>query len=106
MSRTICESCSGVARFIFQSIRDWASWKYSAVDNGGVIDGDVALHQACERLIVGPDYFAEPGANVRFSSGESVELVPEVAERARSSGAFAMFLEPIWRTSATSSSAG
>jgi hypothetical protein len=41
-------------------------------------DAGAALHEACERLTVGPTYLAEPGAEVIFSGGVTVELVPEL----------------------------
>jgi len=42
----------------------------------GVIDSGTTTHESCQQLVIGPDYLAENGADVTFSSGLGVWLKP------------------------------
>ena len=42
------------------------------------VDSGVSPHDACERLVIGPSYLAEDGADVTLSAGESILLIPEL----------------------------
>jgi hypothetical protein len=51
--------------------------------NVNMVSGDTeyfdATHEACEMLVVGPDFIAEDGASVSFSSGWDIEFLPGFA---------------------------
>lgn len=51
--------------------------------NVNMVSGDTeyfdAMHEACEILVVGPDFIAEDGASVSLSSGWDIEFLPGFA---------------------------